>query len=380
MSTAASWKDVRVEDHEQGLVSTWGEFKGSVAMQVDLQHFPFDESKLECRFTGGRLRDGTPSNKQEFVLMDRPPPETRFENLGFLNIVPLDFENRCSHQMVGLYTKRQAMGDVSTVTFGFVLRRNSQFYLWRCLFVLWTLFVCSLSAYSIDGRQMGSRVEVSATLLVGAMAVLFTFSSEMPKTGSLNRLDWLFISTISMMILPVVETAAISRYLLSTDAGVWPDKQPTESAVNIARQVDYTVGGLSVVLYVGLNIFFWFLPSARLNKTPYIPQNGISAVWKYMPWSADNALKFCKFKPQHAPTLTTSENDLKPAQTKIDVKELDTSDQAANKSPAAAEITVHTNRTTENQRNSHIVVSRRPPETAVISCAKVHPESPKVHP
>lgn len=302
VSNSPSWQDVRVEDHKLGLVSTWGEFKGSVAMQVDLQHFPFDECRLECRFTGGRQRDGTPSNKQEFVLMDCPPPEARFEHLSFLNLVPLDFENRCSHRIVGLYTKSQAMGDVSTVTWGLLLRRNSSFYLWRCLFGLWLLFLCSLSAYTIDARQMGSRVEVSSTLIVGAMAVLFVFTNEMPKTGSLTRMDMLFISTLVLMVIPVLETAIITRYLLSQEEGVWPDKEPTESAVGIARQVDYIVAALSVVLYIGINIYYWFLPSSKLNAMLYIPQNGIPEVWKYMSWSVENSSKFCKFTPEQVHT------------------------------------------------------------------------------
>merc|ERR1712070_47695 len=234
--------------------------------------------------TGGRLRDGTPSNKKEFILMDCPPPETRFEKLSFLNLVPLDFENRTSHQMVGLYTKNQTMGDVSTVTWGFVLRRDSNFFLWRCVFVLWVLFVCSLAAYSIDARETGSRAEVTMTLIVGAMAVLFVFTNEMPKTGSLTRLDMLFISTIFSMIIPVVETAIITRYLLSEEEGIWPDKEPTESAVVVSRQVDYIVASVSVLLYVGLNIYFWFLPSSILNKMPYIPHSGIPDHSKYMPW------------------------------------------------------------------------------------------------
>ena len=78
------------------------------------------------------------------------------------------------------------MGDISTVSWGLVLRRNATFYLWRCLFLLWVLFVCSLSVYVVDPDQVGSRVEATATLVVAAMAVLFVFSQDMPKTGPLT--------------------------------------------------------------------------------------------------------------------------------------------------------------------------------------------------
>ena len=299
ISTSPSWKDVRVEDHQLGLVSTWTEFKGRVAMKIDLQNFPFDECKLECRFTGGRLRDGCPSNKAEFVLMDCPPPEKRFENLSFFNMVPLDFEARCSHKIVGLYTNAAPMGDCSTVTWGVVMRRNSKFLLWRCLFVLWALFTASLAAYSIPPQQIDSRIEVSATLIVAAMAVLSVFTNDLPKTGSLTRLDFLFISTICMMMCPVLETIMTTNYLHTQQEGEWPDVTPTEDAVDLCRKIDFGVMGVTVLLYIYLNLAFWFFPQDRLDTE--LPLGGIAAAWKYMSWTAEKSKKFCAFRPETEP-------------------------------------------------------------------------------
>ena len=66
---------MRVEDHQSGLLALWFEFKGVTSLLVDLKDFPFDECRLEVRLTGGRLRDGVPSSKEEFVLHDSPPPD-----------------------------------------------------------------------------------------------------------------------------------------------------------------------------------------------------------------------------------------------------------------------------------------------------------------
>ena len=148
-----------------------------------------------------------------------------------------------------MYTKMEVLGDTSTITWGLVMRRNATYFLFRALFLLWVLSTCSLSAYIVQPEEVGARLEVGATMLVAAMAVLFVFTSDMPKTGvpcliamyesdcnmvagTLNRLDYLFLSTIIAMTTPLVQTMVVyGIYLENSKEGTYPNEYYNQDAV-----------------------------------------------------------------------------------------------------------------------------------------------------
>ena len=206
--------DIKVLDLASGAVCYEVAFCGLLDNPMPMANFPFDEDSIPMLFVGDRLRDGRPADAAHFELVEADPlfcfscadasectPDTR-ETPG-----PTEYGVMGTHSQ--RYTVRRVGIDVSVVSCGIYIARKPNYYLVKVMFLMWMVAIMSQSCYLYPPQNLDMRMRGLQAMFLAAVGVLYTSSSDLPKTETLNKIDSMIVATIFVLFSASVESMVV---------------------------------------------------------------------------------------------------------------------------------------------------------------------------
>jgi len=159
---------------KSGYVRYYGRYRGTFFEPYQLHRFPFDRHYLQIR-----LSTIYPLNKQIYVPYENYQNTMETNVLAAWNIPqnPLD---------VQILTESK---DFAKCNLRCKIERQPQFYIWNVLLMLSLIVIMSYSSFVFPPTDLSSRLNVTLTLVLVAVAFKFVVADSLPKIAYQTYLD-----------------------------------------------------------------------------------------------------------------------------------------------------------------------------------------------
>ncbi len=177
-------------------------YVGTLAFPVSLGDFPFDEQDVQFVLVAA---SHTPEQvrlivDEEFCGRTEQPTVVDWSiGPGSFRVEPIPVRH----------------GEPALAGFraSFTAHRYANYYILKIITPLVIIIVMSLSACWIAPAQFGARVSIGATAVLTMIAYRFALGSQVPRVSYLTRLDIFILGATILVLLALVETLAVHRYI-----------------------------------------------------------------------------------------------------------------------------------------------------------------------
>lgn len=206
--------DVSIINRGTGLLQWHRPINATFTCPFDLRAFPFDDSNLQVRFNGSKLRDGRAANAKDVILCAGILAEN---HLGIMKDAPFLLLSRGLQNMIpeyevmGVNFSCYVKGDCSIISWGICLRRCASYYGLKIISLIWILVVSSCISFIAPGDQLVGKGEFLVSVLGCVIAFLFVIGDKMPRTPFLHNMDILVLSCIGFIFVMLVEACVVYK-------------------------------------------------------------------------------------------------------------------------------------------------------------------------
>ena len=204
---------------------SYNRYHGSFDAPMDLRRFPFDTQTLSIQLESSD-DDRTalvfgyqPSFSAPVVDLRRGPTTADLEaSLGESARLP-DWtvkEVRVVEQP-RLYPMLEET--YSHLEFQIVARRTWSYFAWKVLAIIFLNVVLSWAVFFISPQELGTRLGISITLFLAAVAFSIVVQSLTPRVSYLTLLDYYVLASYAMILLSCAESVAARYARPSATAG-----------------------------------------------------------------------------------------------------------------------------------------------------------------
>jgi len=216
-------------------------FRCTLHTFMSVRDFPFDRQVLDFKSMGLRTHWTWVTTMPIWV------PKSPLEKISF--DTPLQI--RLSDPVVSAFRHITPVLDFSNeprMLLTCRVERRSGYYIANVQTPLFLIVSCAFSAFSMPADQVSSRLGVSVTVLLAAVAFQFVVAGMLPQTSVLSYMSYFMLSSLGIVTAVIVENSAVAPYIKNGH------KQTT---------IDLILGLILFLIWCFINVGFLLLSGRR---------------------------------------------------------------------------------------------------------------------
>eukprot|EP00747_Dinoflagellata_sp_TGD_P196894 gnl/TRDRNA2_/TRDRNA2_67580_c0_seq1.p1 gnl/TRDRNA2_/TRDRNA2_67580_c0~~gnl/TRDRNA2_/TRDRNA2_67580_c0_seq1.p1 ORF type:complete len:283 (-),score=11.36 gnl/TRDRNA2_/TRDRNA2_67580_c0_seq1:132-980(-) len=220
-----------------GLVRMAIRYRGDIFQPLNMRYFPFDLHCVWIKAGPVHSRSGSlvfTSGPSVFTLAGTQLggkkggslilTESALGGLPGWRVCYLQL----SKEMVTGGTEVLGQNDFSRVQVAFGIVRDPRYFQFRLIFPMTCLEVICLTSFALPLEDLSGRQSITVAMLLTAVALQFVIKEELPRAGSLTRIDFFLLRCFLLMFVQAVGHCAMyvlcSRLsTVSNATGQWLD-------------------------------------------------------------------------------------------------------------------------------------------------------------